>query len=609
MKRFHMFKREKVNPVCYLVKRMWSFGEGRRGAIIASMVMSAIGMATWLAVPLVMARFINAAQSAAESRDLGECVALLAATVGLGVLGWMFHGPCRVIEILSGFSVRRNIQTGLLAKATRLPLKWHQSHHSGETIDQVSRAASALADFTETASLILQIFARLVGAVVMMSIFMPTAGLVILANSALVMIVVSIFDRHLVPLYEEGNKVLNRVASRIQDYLTNIRTVISLRLEDRVIEEVDAQLVKLRPVTKRAAILQEAKWFTANFLVDMTRALTLFGFVFGKVYADQKVEYGALFALNEYLLTIGHAFFELTWRWGDLVIKTTRLQAVEHLERDYETLAGNSATASLPEGWRELRLKNINFRHEDGCDESEERVSGVSGVDLSLRRGKSYAVVGSSGSGKSTLLSLLRGLNTASVDAVRCDGILVSQGLIAVAKETTLVPQDPEVFADSVLKNVTMGIDAPKEKVLAALEIAGFTDVLARLPKGLETNIAEKGVSLSGGEKQRLALARGVFFAFDGESKVILLDESTSGVDVVKEKRIYEKLLGHFSREVVVATTHKFNLLPLFDEIIVMEKGRVVERGSLPELLERDGRFATMWGEYAGSQASVKVAM
>jgi ABC-type bacteriocin/lantibiotic exporter with double-glycine peptidase domain len=116
-------------------------------------------------------------------------------------------------------------------------------------------------------------------------------------------------------------------------------------------------------------------------------------------------------------------------------------------------------------------------------------------------------------------------------------------------------------------------------------------------------------VSLSGGEKQRLALARGVFFAFDGESKIVLLDESTSGVDVVREKRIYERLLEHFSREVVVATTHKFNLLPLFDEIIVMERGRVVERGALSELIERGGRFATMWSEYAGSQATVKVAV
>jgi ABC-type multidrug transport system fused ATPase/permease subunit len=609
MLRFTMFKRQKANPICYLVKRMWSFGEGRRGAIVTSMVMSAIGMALWLTVPLVMARFIDAAQRAAESRDLRECAALLAATIGLGVLGWAFHGPCRVIEILSSFAVRRNIQLGLLGKATRLPLRWHQAHHSGETIDQVSRAASALADFTETASLILQIFARLVGAVVMMSIFMPTAGLVILANAALVVLVVTVFDWYLVPLYEEANKVLNRVASRIQDYLTNIRTVISLRLEDRVVEEVDAQLMKLRPVTQRAAILQEAKWFTANLLVDVTRALTLFGFVFGKVWAEEKVEFGPLFALNEYLLTIGHAFFELTWRWGDLVIKTTRLQAVEHLERDYDTLVANRAMTTLPEAWKELRLQNITFRHDGGVDEDDEVANGVFGVDLTLRRGKSYAVVGSSGSGKSTLLSLLRGLQTASVDSVRCDGILVPQGLIAVAKETTLVPQDPEVFADSVLKNVTMGIDAPREKVIAALEMAGFTDVLARLPRGLDTNIAEKGVSLSGGEKQRLALARGVFFAFDGESKVVLLDESTSGVDVVRERRIYERLLEHFSREVVVATTHKFNLLPLFDEIIVMERGRIVERGALSALIERGGRFATMWSEYAGSQATVRVAM
>jgi ABC-type multidrug transport system fused ATPase/permease subunit len=608
MLRFKMFKRQKANPICYLVKRMWSFGEGRRGAIATSMVMSALGMAAWLTIPLVMAQFIDAAQAAAESRELGTCAVLLATTIGLGVVGWMFHGPCRVIEILNGFAVRRNIQTGLLAKTTRLPMRWHTTHHSGETIDQVSRAASALADFTETASLVLQIFARLVGAVVMMSIFMPTAGLVVLANAVLVVIVVTVFDGYLVPLYEEANKVLNGVASRIQDYLTNIRTVISLRLEDRVVAEVDAQLMKLRPVTRRAAVLQEAKWFSANILVDVTRALTLFGFVFGKVYAEEKIEFGTLFALNEYLLTIGTAFFELTWRWGDLVIKTTRLQAVEHLERDYETLVARNVTAALPEDWRELRLQNITFRHdgEEGC---EEAVSGVFGVNLSLRRGKSYAVVGSSGSGKSTLLSLLRGLHTSSVDSVRCDGVLVPQGLLAVARETTRVPQDPEVFADSVLKNVTMGIDAPREKVLAALEMAGFTDVLARLPRGLDTNIAEKGVSLSGGEKQRLALARGVFFAFDGESKIVLLDESTSGVDVVREKRIYEKLLAHFSHEVVVATTHKFNLLPLFDEIIVMEGGRVVERGTLSELLKRGGRFATMWGEYAGSQATAMVAM
>lgn len=600
-----MFEKLKTNPICYLAGRMWGFGKGRRTAIIASMVMSVGAMAAWLSIPLVLARFIQAAQDAAESGDVSRCAMLLALTVGLGIVGWLFHGPGRVTEMISAFTVRRNIQLALLAKTTRLPLSWHQGHHSGETIDQVSRAASALADFTDTATLVLQIFARFIGAVVMMSVFMPKAGAIIVVNAGLVVVVVMVFDRHLVPLYEEGNKVLNKVASKVQDYLTNIRTVVSLRLEDRVVEEVASQQQRLRPITERVSVLQEAKWFTANLLVDVTRALTLFAFVYGTMRSGKKIELGILFALNEYLTSIGNSFFELTWRWGDLVVKATRLRAVEKIEGDYDELVGRTYSENLPAGWSELQLTGITFSHAGDSDQA----AGVFGVDLTIRRGRSYAVVGSSGSGKSTLLSLLRGLNPATVGSVVCDGAVIESGLIAVAHGTTLVPQDPEVFADTILKNVTMGIEAPREKVMAAIEMAGFADVLARLPKGLETNIAEKGVSLSGGEKQRLALARGVFFAFDGESEIVLLDESTSGVDVVKERRIYEALLRHFSREVVIATTHKFNLLPLFDEIIVMEKGRVVERGALAGLLTENGRFATMWKEYAGTQATMKVAM
>lgn len=600
-----MFEKLKTNPICYLAGRMWAFGKGRRTAIIASMVMSVGAMAAWLCIPLVLARFIQAAQDAAESGDVSRCAMLLALTVGLRIVGWLFHGPGRVTEMISAFTVRRNIQLDLLAKTTRLPLSWHQGHHSGETIDQVSRAASALADFTDTATLVLQIFARFIGAVVMMSVFMPKAGAIIVVNAGLVVVVVMVFDRHLVPLYEEGNKVLNKVASKVQDYLTNIRTVVSLRLEDRVVEEVASQQQRLRPITERVSVLQEAKWFTANLLVDVTRALTLFAFVYGTMRSGKKIELGILFALNEYLTSIGNSFFELTWRWGDLVVKSTRLRAVEKIEGDYDELVGRTYSENLPAGWSELQLTGITFSHAGDSDQA----AGVFGVDLTIRRGRSYAVVGSSGSGKSTLLSLLRGLNPATVGSVVCDGAVIESGLIAVAHGTTLVPQDPEVFADTILKNVTMGIEAPREKVMAAIEMAGFADVLARLPKGLETNIAEKGVSLSGGEKQRLALARGVFFAFDGESEIVLLDESTSGVDVVKERRIYEALLRHFSREVVIATTHKFNLLPLFDEIIVMEKGRVVERGALAGLLTENGRFATMWKEYAGTQATMKVAM
>ncbi len=600
-----MFSKIRSNTLYYLVTRMWQFGEGRRPAIVVSMVMSAAAMGTWLTIPLVMARFITAAQDAADSSDLWRSGLLLALTVLLGIVGWFFHGPSRVMEMISGFVARRNIQLGLLTRTTKLPAGWHQAHHSGETIDQVSRAASALADFTETATLVLQVFARFIGAMVMMSLFMPSAGLIVMANALVVVGVVTLFDRRLVPMYESGNKVQNKVASKVQDYLTNIRTVISLRLEDRVVEEVSHQLDRLRPITERASVTQEIKWFVANLLVDLTRALTLFGFVFVTIRAGKRIEVGALFALNEYLIAIGTSFFELTWRWGDLVIKATKLRAVEHIEGDYRQLVERGGDATLPKDWQEVRVRDVSFRHA----QSDHGGGGVYGVDLTLTKGRSYAIVGGSGSGKSTLLGLLRGLNTAMTGVVVCDGAQMPHGLLSVSHVTTLVPQDPEVFADTVLKNVTMGIEAPTERIMAAIEMAGFSEVLARLPRGIDTNIAEKGVSLSGGEKQRLALARGVFFAFDGESEILLLDESTSGVDVVKEKRIYEAVLRHFSRQVVVATTHKFNLLPLFDEIIVMEKGRMIERGPLPELLKRAGVLSSMWREFAGAQSDLEVVV
>jgi ABC-type bacteriocin/lantibiotic exporter with double-glycine peptidase domain len=474
-------------------------------------------------------------------------------------------------------------------------MRWHTEHHSGETIDRVAKAGSALSEFSDASFLVIQLFGRLVGAVTMMTIFMPAAAGIVGVSIVVAVAVIVAFDRVLVPLYESGNSVLNQVASKVQDYLTNITTVISLRLEDRVIHEVDQQLAKFDPITRKTSVLSEMKWFATNVLVDLTRVVTLFWFVMEAVRGGRVVELGTLVALNEYLSALGSSFFEFTWKWGDFVVKATRLRAIEEMEQDYETLVGEVSSTKLPVGWRELQLSGVSFQH----DATGERSAGVSDIELKLERGKAYAIIGESGSGKSTILSLLRGLNRADAGSVHCDGVLVEDGLVAVSHHTTLIPQDPEVFAESVLKNVTMGIEAPVEKVLHAIEMAQFSPVLANLPKGLETNIAEKGVSLSGGQKQRLALARGLFFAFDSDSEIILMDESTSSVDGKTEKKIFKALLKRFRSELIIATTHKLELLPLFDEIIVMDGGRIVERGSFQELRDVGGVFSSIWDRHS----------
>ncbi|MCC7530802.1 MAG: ABC transporter ATP-binding protein [Candidatus Melainabacteria bacterium] len=130
-----------------------------------------------------------------------------------------------------------------------------------------------------------------------------------------------------------------------------------------------------------------------------------------------------------------------------------------------------------------------------------------------------------------------------------------------------------------------------------------FEEVLARLPKGLDTNIAEKGINLSGGEKQRLALARGFFFA--RVSDILLLDEPTSSVDTANERVIYNNLLGTFCKDrCVVSTIHKLHLLEMFDIVYVLDNGKLVEVGSFTDLIAGNGKLAELWKNYQAASAT-----
>src|SRR5262249_29583688 len=163
----------------------------------------------------------------------------------------------------------------------------------------------------------------------------------------------------------------------------------------------------------------------------------------------------------------------------------------------YDRIVSAGATAALPTGWTRLEIRHLRFAYRDNDRQGVE----FEDLNLTLQRGKAIAFVGESGSGKSTLLSLLRLLRTPEQVTVVCDGVLLPHALLHVAHSTTLIPQDPEIFAETIRFNVTMGIATTDEEVLQLLEQSRFAAVLKRLPRGLDTNIAQKGINLSGGEK------------------------------------------------------------------------------------------------------------
>lgn len=595
-----MFKKFKNNAICHLISVMWKHGEGYRLRIVLCTAAAVCAVLLTLMFPLVMSKVMNAIEV-----QQGDA---LVATTGKYLLVYMVvsfsfllvHAPSRVIETVVGYEVRRVMQVSLFRKVTLMPMSWHKSHHSGETIDQVAKASAALGDFAECSFEVTHILVRFFGAIAFLTWIMPRVGLVVLGFALVIGIIIVTFDRVLVKHYATQNKQLNEVAASIQDYLTNVGTVISLRLEERVAREINQRAKKVEAIWRKTSILCELKWFSSSFIVDGMYASVMFGFILVAVSAGQAVEIGTVYALSSYLHSVADAFFRFTSKYGDLLTKSARVRAVDHIEADYEELVKRSVDATLPEQWKTVDISELCFSHEG--EEAAQGPNGVRTISFTLERGKSYALVGESGSGKSTVLKLLRGLHTAQTVKVVCDGVVMPDGLSHVAHRATLIPQEPEIFADTIRFNVAMGIEARDAAILWSLERARFAPVLKRLSKGLETNIAEKGVSLSGGEKQRLAVARGLFFVKESESEIVLLDEPTSSVDIYNERLIYQALLKEFRDLCVLSAIHKFNLLHLFDEVLVFAHGELVERGSVDELLAKGGEFVRLWRTFSSQE-------
>jgi ATP-binding cassette subfamily B protein len=467
----------------------------------------------------------------------------------------------------------------------------------------------------------------------------PFAGFAAVGTTVVALIFIYSFDKFLFEQYKRLNQYDNSIASAVQDYLTNIISVISLRLEAPVLTEVKRRIGLSYPSFKTSISVSEFKWFCTSMLVTIMIVSVLAWYTGTTLSAGHMILGGTFFILFDYLSRIGNSFFSLTGLYGQIVRRAADLRGAESLheavaefavpteaEAEAELLAQVAANAefmeseeltvnnargkapdqvnpsrranpadlapaipAIPSDWRRIEVRNLRFTYKDDQNHKHH----LRGINIDLVRGKSIALVGESGSGKSTLLNLLRGLQNPSQVFVHCDGQSLATGLGPLKNRTTLIPQSPEIFADTIRFNLTFGLPTDEESILEAIQMARFEHVVNRLPAGLETDIAQNGINLSGGERQRLALARGIIFSRN--SDIILLDEPTSSIDTLNEHGIYKNMLRLYKDNCIISSIHKLHLLDLFDEIYVMNKGKIVERGQLAALLRKNGLLAEMW--------------
>jgi ABC-type multidrug transport system fused ATPase/permease subunit len=164
------------------------------------------------------------------------------------------------------------------------------------------------------------------------------------------------------------------------------------------------------------------------------------------------------------------------------------------------------------------------------------------------------------------------------------------------SRSIALIPQAPEIFATTILENISFGEKVEMSEVLKYTDMACFTEVADRLPKGFYSSINEKGVDISVGQQQRLALARGLMLCRDSE--ILLLDEPTSSQDATTEKRIHENVFRSMRGKTIISSIHRLHLLPLFDRIVMFENGKLIANGTLEELKSSSPKFNQLLSDY-----------
>ncbi|RAJ95693.1 ABC-type multidrug transport system fused ATPase/permease subunit [Larkinella arboricola] len=584
------------NPYLALLRTAWQYARQEKRRFVFVYFLFILANIIAAMHPLLFGWFVTTIQqkdAPVQSIVLWYAAGYLALRLG----EWCFHGPARVMERELAFTLSRNFLMELYHQTINLPVSWHKDHHSGSTINRIRKANDALKTFFQSGFVYLHTIFKCLFSFGAMMYFSPVFGTIGVMLGALTVWLIMKFDKPFIKAVDESNEREHQVSSTLFDSLSNIITVITLRLEKQMETSLLGKVMAVLPPFRRHVRINEWKWFVASMMIALIYGVITAGYVYQHYIPGEVFVIGGLVTLLGYINQFNSVFTDIAFQYTEIVQFNTDVQTARSIGQAYAQQHRPETVETLPARWQTIDIEGLNFRHTKDDDLFQQlgrfKRAGLHDLSIRIQRGQRIALIGESGSGKSTLLTLLRGLYKPEpgID-LRVDDQAYAD-LSLIADTVTLMPQEPEIFENTIEYNITLGLPFSEDDIQQACETARFTDVVNQLPNGMETSIQEKGVNLSGGQKQRLALARGVLAA--RSSDIILLDEPTSSVDPKTEFEIYHRMLTNFRGKAVISTLHRLHLLTMFDYIYILGNGHVIDEGSFVELRERSSTFQKMW--------------
>ncbi|XP_077011299.1 ATP-binding cassette sub-family B member 6 [Tamandua tetradactyla] len=480
----------------------------------------------------------------------------------------------------------RQVELRLFSHLHELSLRWHLGRRTGEVLRVVDRGTASVTGLLSylVFNVIPTLADIIIGIIYFSMFFNAWFGLIVFLCMSLYLTLTILVTEWRTKFRRAMNTQENATRARAVDSLLNFETVKYYNAEGYEVERYREAIIKYQGL--------EWKSSASLVLLNQTQNLVIgLGLLAGSLLcaffvSEQKLQVGDFVLFGTYIIQL---YMPLNWFGTYYRMIQTNFIDMENMfdllkeEREVKDLPG-AGPLHFQRG--QIEFENVHFSYTDGRETLQD-------VSFTVMPGQTLALVGPSGAGKSTVLRLLFRFYDISSGCIRIDGQDISQVTqISLRSHIGVVPQDTVLFNDTIGNNIRYGrITARNDEVEAAAQAAGIHDAIQVLPEGYETQVGERGLKLSGGEKQRVAIARTILKAPD----IILLDEATSALDTSNERAIQASLAKVCANRTTIVVAHRLSTVVNADQILVIKDGCIVERGRHEALLSRGGVYADMW--------------
>ncbi|HEU5185030.1 MAG TPA: ABC transporter ATP-binding protein [Gemmatimonadaceae bacterium] len=567
------------------------------GLVLLALVLAAINQIFSLLDPLIFRHIIDDYATKFQEHTTEEFFRgvglLLAAAVGVAFVS-------RVAKNFQDYFVNvvtQRVGVDLYSDGIRhslsLPFQVFEDQRSGETLGKLQKVRSDVERFI--AAFVNILFTTLVGVVFVMIYAFNAHWSIAPAYLATIPILgglSSVLSRKIKVLQKQIVAETTALAGATTESLRNIELVKSLGLADQEVSRLTATTEKILKLELRKVRYIRSLSFVQGTSVNFVRTMILLLMLY--LIYTQSITVGQFFSLLIYSFFIFGPLQEM----GNVINIYRETEAsLATFEKIMQTPPDPKPTSPVPvDDLRVLEFDRVSFTHQTASTPA------LSDVSFRVERGETVAFVGPSGAGKSTLVKLLVGLYTPKEGRILYNGVESTRvNLDRLRERIGLVTQETQLFAGTIRENLLFAHPgASDEECLAVLHQAAADGLLHRADRGLDTVIGEGGMKISGGEKQRLAIARALL----REPHLLVFDEATSSLDSLTEEEISRTMrsVANTSNVITVLIAHRLSTVMHADRIYVLERGRVIETGRHEELLDLTGLYYAMWRQQVGER-------